>query len=87
LCIFFDSVAMSKSGSCIWVASPGICSGWEDVAWQHVVRIQLFLLCGDVQTQPCAKRLISFFCSSALLIRLKRIYNFWCSMLVFTPFA
>jgi hypothetical protein len=22
-----------------------------------------------------------------LLIRLKRIYNFWCSMLVFTPFA
>jgi hypothetical protein len=21
------------------------------------------------------------------LIRLKRIYNFWCSMLVFTPFA
>jgi hypothetical protein len=21
------------------------------------------------------------------VIRLKRIYNFWCSMLVFTPFA
>jgi hypothetical protein len=26
-------------------------------------------------------------CVSILLIRLKRIYNFWCSMLVFTPFA
>jgi hypothetical protein len=26
-------------------------------------------------------------CVSSLLIHLKRIYNFWCSMLVFTPFA
>jgi hypothetical protein len=25
--------------------------------------------------------------SLGMLIRLKRIYNFWCSMLVFTPFA
>jgi hypothetical protein len=25
--------------------------------------------------------------SLGILIRLKRIYNFWCSMLVFTPFA
>jgi hypothetical protein len=53
-----------------------------DIAWLFAA---LYLLLRLVhQHRPAVLLLILF---RRMLIRLKRIYNFWCSMLCFTPFA
>jgi hypothetical protein len=57
----------------------------EEEKTKHLVKLGLEKATRDTRREPVADLISS--CPRSGLICLKRIYNFWCSMLVFTPFA
>jgi hypothetical protein len=54
LCIFFDSVAMSISGSCIWVASPVYAVDERMLPDNMLCEYNCFFCVAMSTTQPCA---------------------------------
>jgi hypothetical protein len=95
-----DSVSLPKLVSVKWLTSI---SSLEQVIWEMYRSIHIashnsqvgssYLRdkCAEAFTMPVKNKLLCTRSWSTfklwVFIRLKRIYNFWCSMLVFEPFA
>jgi hypothetical protein len=79
----YTNVANRIVSSFVWskFLSVGIGEWWDELKNGQKLKL------GDSHVTPRNIQEVQASKLGDALIRLKRIYNFWCSMLVFTPFA